>query len=75
MKGLGTNATRLVTRLMRIHFDADPRHLVFVKEVYLQRYGRELADRVKKETKGPFRDLLVRMLEGKGDVGVAEAFC
>ena len=74
MRILGTNDARLVTRIMRVHFDGDSQHLGFVKEVYALRYGRQLADRVRKETKGAYRDLLLKVLEGRCEYGVEEVF-
>ncbi|KAF8252221.1 Annexin [Wilcoxina mikolae CBS 423.85] len=68
MKGIGTKDARLMARIIRIHFDPDPLHVDFVREVYQQRYGRQLADRVKDNTKGAYRDLLLKILEGKGGV-------
>lgn len=73
MKGIGTRDARLIARVIRIHFDADPRHIDFVREIYQQRYGRKLADRVKDNTKGAYRDLLLKILEGRGAV-TAESF-
>ena len=64
LKGLGTRDSRLIARIARIHFDADPRHVGFVCDIYQQRYGRRLADRVRDSTRGTYRDLLLRILEG-----------
>jgi hypothetical protein len=69
MKGIGTNDTRLVARIIRVHYDPDPRHMLFVKEVYQQRYGRTLADRMKRDTKGAYRHLLLKLVEGRTDLG------
>jgi hypothetical protein len=74
MKGLGTNDIRLISRIMRVHFDPDPWHLAFVKEVYYQRYGKLLSDRIRRSTKGPYRDLLLKVLEGRSEYGVEEEF-
>lgn len=40
---------------------------MYVKDVYRQRYGKSLEGRVRKETKGAYRDLLLKLLEGKGE--------
>jgi hypothetical protein len=67
MKGMmvvGTNNTsRMIARMVRIHHHSDPRHMALVSAVYHRRHGKRLVDRVKKETKGPLRDLLVRLIE------------
>ncbi|KAI5799887.1 hypothetical protein EDC01DRAFT_777080 [Geopyxis carbonaria] len=65
MSGFKTHNERLIARLVRIHYDADPRHLHFVKDVFRQRYGRELEDAVKKATRGAYRELLLRIVEGQ----------
>lgn len=73
MKGLSTNDARLIARVIRMHYDPDPRHMLFVKEVYQQRYGRTLAERLRKDTKGAYREVLLKVVEGRTDLG-AEAF-
>ena len=67
MKGLATRDSRLIARIVRMHFDADPRHIGFVCETYQQRYGRQLVDRVRDSTRGAYRDLLLRILEGRDE--------
>jgi hypothetical protein len=74
MKGIGTNDTRLIARMIRVHYDSDPRHMLFVKEVYQQRYGRTLAERVKKDTKGAYRHLLLKIVEGRTDLEAETLF-
>jgi annexin A7/11 len=74
MKGVGTNDVRLVARILRVHYDPDPRHMLFVKEVYQQRYGRTLVERVRKDTKGAYRDLLLKLVEGRPDLGTDAFF-
>ena len=69
MKGLGTNDLRLVARLIRTHYDHDPRHMYFVNDAYEQKYGKKLSERIRKATKGNYRDLLVRIVEGKNTIG------
>jgi hypothetical protein len=62
MKGIGTNDSRLIARIARIHYSSDPTHLNKVKEEYHIRYGKNLIDRVRTHTKGAYRDLLVKIL-------------
>ncbi|KAI5819825.1 hypothetical protein BZA77DRAFT_144276 [Pyronema omphalodes] len=68
MKGLGTRDARLIARIIRIHFDNDPRHMDYVREVYQQKYNRNLKDRIKDNTRGPYRDLLLKMIQGRGEL-------
>lgn len=52
-----------MARVVRLHFDQV--HLRRVKEAYKVRYGRDILERVRKEVKkGPYRDLMVKLLEG-----------
>ena len=62
MSGVGTRDNLLVNRVVRVHWDKA--HLDQVKKAYMHRYGRDLIARVKGETKGDFRELLVACLEG-----------
>lgn len=51
-----------MARVVRLHFDQA--HLRRVKEAYKARYGKDILERVRKEVKrGPYRDLIVRLLE------------
>lgn len=60
---LGIQDTRLVARAVRLHFDQA--HLRRVKEAYRARYGKDILERARKEVKrGPYRDLMVKLLEG-----------
>lgn len=68
LKRLSTNVDRLIARIIRVHYDSDPRHLLFVKDCYRQRHGRSLESRVRKETKGAYRELLLKILEGRSQV-------
>lgn len=68
MKGLCTNDARLIARLIRIHYDPDPRHMLFVKEIYQQRYGKRLSEKVWKHSKGTYRVLLLKIVEGRSDL-------
>jgi hypothetical protein len=40
----------------------------YVREVYQQKYNRNLKDRIKDNTRGPYRDLLLKMIQGRGEL-------
>jgi len=60
MKGLGTKDNLLISRLVRIHWDK--RHLSNVKTEYKRMFGKELVNRIKGETSGDYRDMLVALV-------------
>jgi len=62
MAGLGTKDTMLIYRLVRAHWDSN--RLKEVKDAYQRRYGKQLESRVKGETSGPYRDLLIAIVKG-----------
>lgn len=59
MKGMGTKDNLLISRLVRIHWDK--RHLSNVKTEYKRVYGKELVNRIKGETSGDYREMLVAL--------------
>ncbi|KDR85911.1 hypothetical protein GALMADRAFT_235066 [Galerina marginata CBS 339.88] len=66
MAGLGTKDTMLIYRLVRAHWN--PQRMEAIKDAYKRRFGKALENRVKGETSGPYRDLLltiVKSSEGK----------
>ncbi|KAF9478913.1 Annexin [Pholiota conissans] len=60
MAGLGTKDQQLVYRLIRAHWN--PSRFEAVKDAYKRRYGKALENRVKGETSGTYRDMLVAIL-------------
>lgn len=60
MKGLGTKDDLLISRLVRAHWNRI--HLESVKNAYRSIYHKELRDRVRGETSGDYRDMLMAML-------------
>lgn len=62
MAGLGTKDTQLIYRLVRAHWDA--LRMEAVKDAYQRRYKKSLESRVKGETSGLYRDLLVALVKG-----------
>jgi annexin A7/11 len=61
MKGVGTKDELLVNRVVRVHWDKA--HLDQVRKAYIHQYKRDLISRVKGETSGDFKELLVACLE------------
>lgn len=61
MKGVGTKDELLVNRVVRVHWDKA--HLDQVRKAYMHQYKRNLIARVKEETSGDFKKLLVECLE------------
>jgi annexin A7/11 len=60
MAGLGTRDTQLIYRIVRAHWN--PVRLEAVKTAYKNRYGKTLESRVKGETSGPYKDLLIDII-------------
>ena len=60
MKGAGTKDEKLVSRVVRVHWN--PQHVAQVKGAYRQRYGRDLIARIQGETSGDYERCLVAML-------------
>lgn len=60
MKGFGTKDDLLISRLVRAHWNRI--HLESVKNAYRSTYHKELRDRVKGETSGDYRDMLLTMI-------------
>ena len=61
MAGMGTKDERLVVRVVRVHWDRQ--HKERVKSEYQRRYGKDLIQRVRGETSGDYRDLMVALLQ------------
>lgn len=61
MKGIGTRNEKLISRVVRLHWNRD--HMDQVKRAYSRRYGRDLVDRVRGETSGDYQRLMVAVLE------------
>ncbi|KAF8174952.1 hypothetical protein BJ912DRAFT_989350 [Pholiota molesta] len=66
MAGLGTKDQQLVYRLVRAHWA--PGRMEAVKDAYKRRYGKALEGRVRGETSGAYRDLLVAILRTSENV-------
>lgn len=60
MKGAGTRDSKLVSRIVRLHWN--PAHKDQVKRAYKHHFGQDLVTRVRGETSGDFRELLVALL-------------
>ena len=60
MKGLGTNEDTLI----EIIASRSPQQLLAIKNLYKQKYNRDLEDDIKKETHGTLEHLLVSLLQG-----------
>lgn len=60
MAGLGTKNTQLIYRIVRAHWN--PVRLEAIKTAYKNRYGKTLEHRVKGETSGPYRDILIDII-------------
>ena len=61
MSGAGTKDEQLVTRVVRVHWNRD--HKDQVKRAYRHEYKKDLIDRVRSETSGDYRDLMVALLQ------------
>lgn len=60
MAGLGTKDTQLIYRTVRAHWN--PQRFEAIKAAYLKRYGKTLERRVKGETSGPYRDIMLKII-------------
>jgi annexin A7/11 len=60
MAGLGTKDERLVWRIMRLHWNAA--RFAEVKAAYQMKYKKSLASRVKGETSGDYRKLMLSVI-------------
>jgi annexin A7/11 len=60
MAGLGTKDIPLIYRLVRAHWN--PQRMEAVKTAYKNRYNKTLESRVKGETSGPYRELLLEII-------------
>ncbi|EPS33423.1 hypothetical protein PDE_08385 [Penicillium oxalicum 114-2] len=61
MSGMGTKDDKLVTRVVRVHWNRQ--HKDQVKAAYRHRYGKDLIARVQGETSGDYKRLMVALLE------------
>jgi annexin A7/11 len=61
MKGIGTKDDLLIQRVVRVHWD--PQHLVNVKAAFRNLYGKDLAERIRGETSGYYRDMLLDLVK------------
>ncbi|KAJ6161105.1 hypothetical protein N7470_004501 [Penicillium chermesinum] len=61
MAGLGTKDERLVVRVVRVHWNRE--HKERVKAAYRHEYKKDLIERVRGETSGDYRDLMVALLQ------------
>jgi annexin A7/11 len=59
MKGLGTKDELLVNRLVRVHWNRE--HLRQVNVAYQRFYNKKLVDRVKGETSGDYKQLMMAL--------------
>ena len=64
MKGLGTNEDTLI----EIIASRSPQQLLGIKNLYKQKYNRDLEDDIKKETHGTLEHILITLLQGKRSV-------
>lgn len=60
MKGAGTKDTKLVGRVVRLHWDRA--HMAQVRGAYQTKYHRDLVSRIKGETSGDYERILVAMV-------------
>jgi len=61
MKGFGTKDDHLIMRVVRIHWDK--RHLENVKLTYQNIYKKELSKRIRGETSGNYREMLLSLIQ------------
>ncbi|KAI5857175.1 hypothetical protein BZA05DRAFT_387471 [Tricharina praecox] len=61
MKGFGTKDDHLIMRVVRIHWNK--RHLENVKLTYRNTYGKDLGKRIRGETSGHYRDMLLALIQ------------
>ena len=64
MAGLGTKDQQLIYRLVRAHWN--PERFKAIKDSYKTRYGKLLENRVRGETSGTYRDLLIAIVKSSG---------
>ena len=64
MKGLGTNEDTLI----EIIASRSPQQLLAIKNLYKQKYNRDLEDDIKKETHGTLEHILITLLQGRRSV-------
>ncbi|KJA28322.1 hypothetical protein HYPSUDRAFT_51172 [Hypholoma sublateritium FD-334 SS-4] len=64
MAGMGTKDQQLIYRLVRAHWN--PERFEAIKDAYKRRYGRLLENRVRGETSGTYRDLLIAIVKSSG---------
>ena len=64
MKGLGTNEDTLI----EIIASRSPQQLLAIKNLYKQKYNRDLEDDIKKETHGTLEHILITLLQGKRSI-------
>ncbi|KAJ7204216.1 hypothetical protein C8J57DRAFT_1407334 [Mycena rebaudengoi] len=62
MKGMGTKDELLVMRILRAHWNRP--NMDAIRDAYLVKHGKTLVRRVKEDTSGAYRDLMVRLVEG-----------
>lgn len=63
MAGMGTKDYLLVNRIVRFHWDRN--NMAAVRNAYVQRYRKDLAQRIKGETSGDYERLLLACI-GEG---------
>lgn len=62
MAGMGTKDVRLIYRVVRVHWNAQ--HLQQVKGAYKHHFKKDLATRIRGETRGDYEKLLVACIGG-----------
>ncbi|KJA28323.1 hypothetical protein HYPSUDRAFT_33665 [Hypholoma sublateritium FD-334 SS-4] len=66
MAGLGTKDVQLIYRLVRTYWN--PQRMEAVKDAYKRRFGKPLENRVKGETSGTYRELLIAIVNSGATV-------
>ena len=61
MAGMGTKDVQLIYRLVRTYWN--PQRMAAVKDAYKRRFGKPLENRVKGETSGTYRELLIAIIK------------
>jgi annexin A7/11 len=59
MKGFGTKDQLLISRLIRMHWDRN--YFAQVKSAYTTKYGKDLVARIRGETSGDYKNMLVAL--------------
>ncbi|KAH8918621.1 Annexin [Atractiella rhizophila] len=72
MKGMGTKDNELVYRVLRAAWN--PQHFVQVSLAYQSKYKKSLKDRIRGETSGKYRDMLVAIYDNATRLGSVTAF-